>query len=387
MRILRSLLMTLIVVSFSNAQERGERSVSEEATESELEATTISEPTASEIAASSGDQKSLTALEAVKEGNDLWRSGDLELSAVSYQRAVNLDPSLYSAHFNLGLTLLHTKEYRRAVFAFTEALRLRPQSASAWQSLGYAHYYGKHYQKAVEAFREAQRLAPEQVVTNSNLGFAYLFVGRLQDAITSFQIALQLDSGFGPAINGLCSAQALAKNAGNAVEACLRATNNEPESAGPQYFLGLAYMDLGQTEKGLSALQEAARIEPRTARIYVGLGFGCFKLKKYQEALYHFEYARKLDLKAKHALLGLGITYAKLKNYDKAEKVLREAVSSNPDNPFVQFNLGIVCLARGNRDCALSQYNRLQIMDHSLARTLFTTMFRDRVVDATTYKP
>lgn len=145
-------------------------------------------------------------------------------------------------------------------------------------------------------------------------------------------------------------------------------------------------MDLGENQKALSALQQAARIEPRTARVYVGLGFACFKLKKYEEALKHFEHARKLDVTAEHALLGLGVAHAQLEDYEKAENALREAVSSNPDNPVAHFNLGIVCLARQNRDCALSQYNQLKTMDHALAETLFTTLFRDRVVDASNYK-
>lgn len=177
------------------------------------------------------------------------------------------------------------------------------------------------------------------------------------------------------------------QKAGDAVETCLKAAINDPDSAAPQYFLGVAYLDLGETEKALSALQEAARIEPRTARTYVGLGFAYLKLNNYQEALKHFGQARKLDVKANHALLGLGVTYAQLKDYGTAEEILREAVSSDPDNPIAQFNLGIVCLARSNRDCALSQYNRLKIIDHPLAKTLFTTIFRERVVDASTYKP
>jgi tetratricopeptide (TPR) repeat protein len=208
----------------------------------------------------------------------------------------------------------------------------------------------------------------------------------LQDAIASFQNALKLDSGFGPAINGLCSAQALAKNTNDAVKACLSAASSDPDAAAPHYFLGVAYMDLGQIEKGLNALRQASRIEPRTAKIHVGLGFACFRLKRYQEALKHFEHARRLNAKAQHALLGLGVTYAQLKDYNNAEEVLREAVSSDPDNPVARFNLGIVCLARRDRDCALSQYNRLKIMDHAFAKTLFTTMFRDRVVDASRLK-
>ena len=90
MRILRSLLITLIVVSFSNAQESGDRSLPQEMGEGEIETGDISEPNASEIEkASSGDQRSLAALEAVKEGNDLWRSGEVEESSRSYQRAGN----------------------------------------------------------------------------------------------------------------------------------------------------------------------------------------------------------------------------------------------------------------------------------------------------------
>lgn len=251
---------------------------------------------------------------------------------------------------------------------------------------GFAHYRRKHYKKAVEAFAEARRLAPNEPTTNNNLGYAYLFVGRFQEAITLFQNALAINPQFGPATNGLCAAMALGKKPGNALQVCLKALRADSASATPHYFVGLAYMDLGEPEKALNALEKAARIEPKTPRIYVGLGFACFKLKRYEEALGHFEDARKLNARAEHVLLGLGATYSQLKDYKNAEKALREAVSSNPDNPVARFNLGIVCLARRNRDCALSQYNQLKIMDHPLAKTLFNTLFRDRVVDASSYQ-
>jgi protein O-GlcNAc transferase len=243
MWVLRSLLIALIVVSSSAAQESGDRSAAQEMGVNKIEVADISEPNAVEIErASNGDQKSLAALEAVNEGNELWRAGEVEQSSASYQRAINLDPSMYSAQFNLGVTLLHRKQYRRAVLAFTEALRLTPESAVAWQSLGFAHYYGKHYHDAVEAFRKAQQLSPDEAVASSNLGFAYLYVRRLQDAIISFRNALQLDSRFPYAINGLCIAHALAKQPGDAVVACLRAAAGDPDSAAPHYFLGVAYM-------------------------------------------------------------------------------------------------------------------------------------------------
>jgi hypothetical protein len=76
-----------------------------------------------------------------------------------------------------------------------------------------------------------------------------LHVSCFQDAIVSFRNALQLDLRFPYAISGLCIAHALAKKPGDAVAACLRAAAGEPDSAAAHYFLGIAYMDLGEIEK------------------------------------------------------------------------------------------------------------------------------------------
>lgn len=388
MRMLRSLLITSLVVVVSNAQENSHRSVLPEGEGNEFEPLHISEPDARETEmVKTRDERSRAALHAVEKGNDLWRSGEIEKSAISYQQAINLNPSLYSAQYNLGLTLLHTKQYRQAARAFNAAVRLRPESISAWQSLGFAHHYGKDYEKAVEAFRQAQQLAPQEAVTNNNLGFAHLYASQFRHAINSFKHALRIDPRFTAAISGLCSATALGETPVKAFDACLNAANTNAHSAVPHYFLGLAYLDRGEPDKGLTTLKKAARIEPRTARIYVGLGFAFLQLRNFDEALKYFEHARKLNGDVNHhALLGLGVTYVQLKDYKNAEKALREAVSADPDNPTARFNLAMVCLARRNRDCALSQYNRLKMMDHSAANTLFTTIFGDRIVDASKYK-
>ena len=195
-----------------------------------------------------------------------------------------------------------------------------------------------------------------------------------------FKLLSQLNPQFVAAVNGLCSAEAFAGQAREALDSCLNAAVRNPDSAVPQYFLGLAYLDLGEVDKALSALLKAVRLEPEAAKIHVGLGFAYFKLNRSQEAIKSFEHARTLDPKVRHALVGIGATYAQMKDYVKAESTLREAIALEPDNPTAQYNLGMVCLARSNRDCALSQYNRLKIMGHPLAKTLFNSLFHDRVV-------
>lgn len=374
MRILTSLLIAFAVVSLSFAQEHNPDKVFSKTF-------VVSEPGADEIAkAKSGNQGSVAALEAVKEGNYFWRWGSMKLSSASYQRAVDLDPSLYSAQFNLGLTLLERRQFDKAILSFAEAVRLQPDSPNAWQNLGFAQYYGKQYQKSVEAFLQAQRLAPTDAVTSNNLGFAYIFAGRFAEAVDSFQTALRLNPKLTPAMNGLCSAQALAEQPSVAFEACGNAAASDTQSSVAHYFLGYGHLDRGEIEQGMSAFQKALRIEPDAAKIYVGLGFAYLQLKQFRSALRQFDYARKLDPNVQYALLGLGSTYAQMKDYVSAEVALQGAVALEPNNPAARFNLAIVCLARKNRDCALSQYNRLKMTDSPLAKFLFATLFEGRVV-------
>ena len=70
----------------------------------------------------------------------------------------------------------------------------------------------------------------------------------------------------------------------------------------------------------------------------------------------------------------MGAAFAQLKDYRNADRALRQEIGSNPDDAIARFNLGVVCLARQNRDCALTQYNYLKILEHSLAKTLFTSI-------------
>ncbi len=96
----------------------------------------------------------------------------------------------------------------------------------------------------------------------------------------------------------------------DAFDPCLNAVTADPDSSVAHYFLGFAYLERGEPEKGLSAFQTAKRIEPRSAKIHVGLGFAYLKLKQYQSALRQFDYAQSLDRKVDHALVGIGTTYA-----------------------------------------------------------------------------
>ena len=166
----------------------------------------------------------------------------------------------------------------------------------------------------------------------------------------------------------------------------MESIKDDVNSAVPRYFLGHAYLDLNESEKALNEFTEAARLEPHTAKLYVGLGFAYYKMKNYREAFAALQHAQALDPNADELLSGLGAVYAQLRDYKKAEAMLRAALEREPDHLTNHYNLGMVCVLRKNRNCALSEYNYLRMKGESLANKLFTGIYSDKVIDASAYQ-
>jgi O-Antigen ligase len=68
-------------------------------------------------------------------------------------------------------------------------------------------------------------------------------------------------------IDPLVAEAELASSPGQAVAPLRRAVEREPESVGPRYLLGLAYLDAGRTEAALRELRTARRLAPRSEAV------------------------------------------------------------------------------------------------------------------------
>lgn len=385
MRIVGSLLLGFALVTAAYAQQAADQ-LSAIRNFQNVQDTDIVEPELKPLAIDERpDETRMAAIRAVKAGNNLWRLGKLEQSAAKYQQAAELQPSLYAAQLNLAEVKLQLRQFSDAVATFEKAIAVKPESALAWEGLGLTHFYQAQYRLAADAFERARQLAPGSARFNSNLGFTYLFLDRWEAAIASFKTTLDLDQDFHAAQMGLCAGYALARQT-EAVAVCLNVVKNDPAAAGSRYFLGHAYLNAGDTQDSIKFFEEAARLEPATAKIYVGLGFACYRAKQYGRALSYFQRARELDENTPDVFSGIGVAYADMRKFDKAELALREAISRDPEHGVNHFNLGIVCLQRKNRDCALGEYNFLKMTSDPLAKTLFSTMNGDKLIDATAYE-
>lgn len=95
---------------------------------------------------------------------------DTAISA--YEQALNLDPTMVEARYNLSLSLMKAKRYADAVTSF-EALRdLEGETYRMYYSLGLSYYYLGQYDQALDAFDGAAELKETKAVLN-NIGLVY----------------------------------------------------------------------------------------------------------------------------------------------------------------------------------------------------------------------
>jgi tetratricopeptide (TPR) repeat protein len=112
------------------------------------------------------------------------------------KRAIELDPELAAARYELGKALIQADDIEGAVAQFRKTVELLPEYASAWGNLGASLGEIKDFEGASSALTRAVELDPENAALHSNLGVSYRDQGRLPQAERLFRRAVELDPDF-----------------------------------------------------------------------------------------------------------------------------------------------------------------------------------------------
>lgn len=110
------------------------------------------------------------------------------------------------------------------------------------------------------------------------------------------------------------------------------------DSSKPEYFLTLAefFVDNGNIERGIAALNVASELDPYKAEYHILQGKYCLYIKKYQDAINHLNNGLKRDIHNPDAYIYKAIVYRETKNIPKAISNLVTATEQDPtrDEPF-----------------------------------------------------
>lgn len=121
-----------------------------------------------------------------------WRAQFWKDDVALWQRAVVEEPMRAAFYDRLGLALTERRSFVPAEGALRRAVELDPTSFSAQLNLGVFLQTVRRPAEAIAAYRKALELQPRHVNAHLNLGMALVASGAPREALTSFTTAVRL---------------------------------------------------------------------------------------------------------------------------------------------------------------------------------------------------
>ena len=203
----------------------------------------------------------------------VWKGVTLGLVAISLlagcvsQEAIRKPTKESEGYYQQGLSFLDTDQ-QRAFVAFQKAIQLNPGNYDAHYALGHIYFLRKDYHEAERAFRTSVELDPKSGEALNYLGRTLIFLARLPEAIETLKRATALPLYATPdqAYVNLAYAWELQGDSPAAIQALQMALKIEPPNV-PRalVYLGLGrlYMKQGEESKAREALAQAKALDPQ----------------------------------------------------------------------------------------------------------------------------
>jgi tetratricopeptide (TPR) repeat protein len=132
-----------------------------------------------------------------------FNAGNLTEAANWYQKAIQAEPTLQSAHANLGLVMDRLKQPDRAIKHWRDAVKLEPTDVATRSLLASAYLNKQQWTEAAAEYREIVRQDPKDARSFNNLGYALEKLGKLDEAVATYKQAIELEPRLAVAHNNL----------------------------------------------------------------------------------------------------------------------------------------------------------------------------------------
>ncbi len=199
------------------------------------------------------------------------RNQDWKSSFSLYEKDIQVAPNSAKLNFHYGLELVkkgnnsNTPEekkswYDKAKFHFQKATEIEPKYHDAYGQLGLSYYREKNFQKALENYNLALKYRPAFPLVHSNMGTLYSDMGDQAKAKEMYELAVKEDPRMVDALRNLGAINAMQGNFQEAIKWFSQGLQYDPENPTLNKYLGSAYRDSGQPEKGQPYLQKAKEL-------------------------------------------------------------------------------------------------------------------------------
>jgi len=197
-------------------------------------------------------------------------------------RVLELNPDHIISLDQLAMIAFERGEFEVGVEYTTRVLGIQPDNATAWLNRGTAYRLLDRYQEGETDLTRAIELDPENVLAYRNRAVVRLYLDRPDEALADANRAVDLDE------REVYTRLFVARYMGEHETAIEDATTfMELEGRPTPYLLsarGLAYLEIGELERGLEDINRALEIDPEYVAGYDRRGYAYFLLGDYERS-------------------------------------------------------------------------------------------------------
>jgi tetratricopeptide (TPR) repeat protein len=273
--------------------------------------------------------------------------GKLDEAARNLLSSVGLKPDYAEAHNNLGVVMAIMGRRPEAIHHFSQYVRLRPGDPDAVNNLGNALREHGSLNEAIQMLSHALQLRPDFPNALHNLGLALHDLGNLPEAAARLREAVRLRPDFADAHNDLGLVLAKLKNWNEAIAEFQQLIRLRPDRADGYAHLGAALREIGRLEESAERLRHAVRLKPNDVNVRSSLGLTLQQLGHSSESEENLRIALALDPNHADSHNNLGITLSQMGRFPEAIEQYDMAIALKPDQAIYRRNRGLAWLTIG----------------------------------------
>ncbi|MFH1137897.1 MAG: tetratricopeptide repeat protein [Pseudomonadota bacterium] len=220
------------------------------------------------------------------------------------------------------------------------------------------HLRARNYQLAHKELDQAAKLSPRSPKVHFLRGLAYEAQGDLDNAETAFSAARTVGPKFIRAHEKLADIYAKQGKSAEMLQVLREAVRVSPKNADRQTKLGQALLGAGRVQEAKKAFNSAIQIDPHNPELKTFIGESYLSAGLSQEAEKAFKASIQDNPDNVFVYNRLGIAFRRQKKFVEAVNLYLKALTLDPDEENLLFNLARAYLGAGKKDLAAASLNK-----------------------------
>lgn len=300
--------------------------------------------------------------------------GQVDRAIAAFKEALEHNENLYEAHFSLGRCYQRLEDAGRAYIHYTNACNARPQAAEPRYYIGLMHQSHGAHELAQRCFAEALRVEPtfvspaiqdEVLITRSEEEVAQWYYrlsddlkqqGYEEEAERIYLALLQWRSEEYRARYLLGNLMARNHRWEEALEEYQKVPPHHKHFVDARVRMSAVLRLLKRYKEAYKILFDCAKIHPGNGQLFLSMGKLLYDMGKHSAAVRAFQRAVQLLPQDPQAHYLLGFMYNLAGNENWALASWRKAVDLAPEVHSLRFDLGYMYARRGRYDLAVKEF-------------------------------